>query len=58
MKSLELLLKGILSLSANFLCVKELILMSSETYFVSISEAPFPSKSGKILCTEDWLPER
>ena len=34
--------KGILSSSANFLYVKELILLSSETYLLSKSEVPFP----------------
>ena len=41
------ILKGILSWSTNFLYVKELILLSSETYFLSKSEVRFPSKSRK-----------
>ena len=57
------ILKGILSWSANFLYVKRLILLSSETYFLSKFEAPFPSQSGKTQnswyqqCTEKWLRE-
>ena len=34
----KIIIKGILSWSANFLYVRELILLSSETYFVSKSE--------------------
>ena len=44
---LETILKGILSWSANFLYVKELFLLSSETYFLSQSEVSFPLKFSK-----------
>ena len=40
-------LKGILSRPTNFFYVKELILLSSETYFLSRSAVPFPSKLNK-----------
>ena len=39
--------KGILSWSAKFLYVKELILLSSETYFLSQSELSSPSNQAK-----------
>ena len=39
--------KGILSWSANFLYVKELFLLSSETYFHPNPRVPSPSKLAK-----------
>ena len=43
----NLFFKGILSWSANFLYVRELILPSSETYFVSKSEVSLPLNQAK-----------